>query len=480
MTLVSCRAPLGTVPGVSPPPVHHRVVTDPVTGVPVLVKSATGDAGRARLAAEADLLRRLDHLAVVRPLSHRDDGHEAQLHLAWVGPHSLDTIAGLTPEGSAELVAGVAATVAGLHAHGLVHRAIRPEHVVMATDGTPVLTGLAHALPVGTSLDPPIDPALDPPIDTPVGSGTVATFADDVTALGMLLVRLVQPTDPGDLVPDARRWRRRRDAGTRGVLLTLADRATADDPDARPSAAVLAADLRTLVPPGSATPTRRPNGGPRPHRGRVVASATLVTLVGATVAAATWWVPGPARDGEPTAATTAGRPGPTSPDRHDRATGPAPSTVAPPSPSTTRPAPTTSPATPPPTTSAPATPCAPAAPPAADVDGDGCPDPLRIEGEHVSAGPTTWIVGRAGDRPVVGDWDCDGLATVALLRPATGEVFVFPTWSRPGSELTVEATSVVADAERIEASDPDGDGCAVLVAHRAGQPPVIVPVGSGR
>jgi hypothetical protein len=94
----------------------------------------------------------------------------------------------------------------------------------------------------------------------------------------------------------------------------------------------------------------------------------------------------------------------------------------------------------------------------------------------VTVGPTTWVVGRAGDRPAVGDWDCDGRATVALLRPATGEVFVFGSWALPDTEVTVVAAAVVDDAEQVGPSDPDGDGCPVLVAHRPGRPPVTVPV----
>ena len=31
-------------------------------------------------------------------------------------------------------------------------------------------------------------------------------------------------------------------------------------------------------------------------------------------------------------------------------------------------------------------------------------------------------VGEAGDRVLLGDWDCDGVASPAVYRPATGEV----------------------------------------------------------
>jgi hypothetical protein len=457
-----------------PPAVHHRVVADPGSGAPVLVKSAADPAGRARLAAEADVLGRLAGLGVVRPIGFHDEGDAAHLHLAWVGPHSLATVTGLPPEGCAAVAAGVAETLAALHERGVVHGAVRPDHVLLAADGRPVLTGLAHAVA---------------PDAARPGSGPPLSPADDVAALGELLVGLVSPTDVGALVPE-RRAGRRRDAGTRGVLLTLADRATADDPAARPSAAQLAVDLRALAPgrarPGSTAPS--PSACPSPpapraadaraRRRRVVTSATLVGLVGATAAAAWWLGPTPAPD-----ADAAGR-SPSTGSGADRSSerSTAPGARVPSTSTTPAPAPPSSTTSAPPTSTAPPRPrtpdptCPPATPPAADVDGDGCPEALRIEGETVTVGATTWVVGRAGDRPAVGDWDCDGRATVALLRPATGEVFVFGSWALPDAEVTVVAAAVVDDAEQVGPSDPDGDGCPDLVAHRRGRPPVTVPV----
>ncbi|HEV7722096.1 MAG TPA: hypothetical protein VGO60_12460 [Iamia sp.] len=110
---------------------------------------------------------------------------------------------------------------------------------------------------------------------------------------------------------------------------------------------------------------------------------------------------------------------------------------------------------------------------AADVDGDGCAEPISIDGERVTVDRTTWLAGRSGDMAIVGDWDCDGRATVASLRASTGEVFVFDRWER---SLTVDATAEVLGATALRAVDPDGDGCATLVADRPGAEPVTVEV----
>lgn len=53
-------------------------------------------------------------------------------------------------------------------------------------------------------------------------------------------------------------------------------------------------------------------------------------------------------------------------------------------------------------------------------------------------------LGEASDRLAVGDWDCDGLATPALVRPGTGEVFVFARWATATEPLTLAPTAVVA------------------------------------
>lgn len=81
------------------------------------------------------------------------------------------------------------------------------------------------------------------------------------------------------------------------------------------------------------------------------------------------------------------------------------------------------------------------APSCVDVDGDGSCDDVRVEGQEVSVNGRVYAVGSSGDLARLGDWNCDGRATVALLRPASGQVFVFDGWS-PGEGRTIEAEFV--------------------------------------
>ncbi len=91
--------------------------------------------------------------------------------------------------------------------------------------------------------------------------------------------------------------------------------------------------------------------------------------------------------------------------------------------------------------------CAPvAADLAADVDGDGCEDPLdwRPDAAEVAypaedGSRLRFRIGRPGDELVVGDWDCDGIATAAVVRSSTGETFLFDAWAGEGETLIAEA-----------------------------------------
>lgn len=116
----------------------------------------------------------------------------------------------------------------------------------------------------------------------------------------------------------------------------------------------------------------------------------------------------------------------------------------------------------------------PAAPaPAADVDGDGCAEALVVDGNRVSAGDATWELGRPGDVVAVGDWDCDGSASSALLRPATGDVFVFSGWSSSGEPVTVAPTRSVPGGTDLRVDEAAG-GCDSLVVEVAGGRETVV------
>ena len=85
-----------------------------------------------------------------------------------------------------------------------------------------------------------------------------------------------------------------------------------------------------------------------------------------------------------------------------------------------------------------------------------------VDGGGVSAGSARWTLGEPGDVIAVGDWDCDGRAAPALLRPATGDVFVFPGWAAEGEPVTVKARDRLPGAVAIR-GERAKDGCDDLV-----------------
>lgn len=519
---------------------------------PVVVKTAIDEPGRHRLIRERKRFEAMRHPGVVDLLEVGDD--PVSLTCAWAGGRSLETHRpALGP--SVALLAAVAATLADLHAVGLVHGRIEASHVVVDADGRPRLCGVA---------------GVEPGEPTPVP-------ADDVAGLGRLIELLIGSGSEPEPIPEWR-WGRRRWTGyQRRALQTMADQAADPDPDRRPTARDLAHAFVEVVPDarlapvshlvgthpgpvGSARPagsagsaesdasvasaepegsvdgtgpkveyeegsgreatedggeggssdlfewvdhegwdlgdgwpspnsvgqedlegaehTSDPPSGPQPvdeflgmrlaeqrpldgapvgarrveaadeaapqHRPRRPPASgdgsgrrhgahsrrgrgTLVLLVVAVILVVGLALSGfVGRSAKPS--QVARRTQPLTPRTHDG--------------ETTTPAPAPAPAR------APGLgnrgPCPTVSAPAADVDGDGCAEGVVIDGSSIQAGPVKYRLGEASDRLAVGDWDCDGLATPALVRPGTGEVFVFARWATATEPLTLAPTAVVA------------------------------------
>lgn len=80
---------------------------------------------------------------------------------------------------------------------------------------------------------------------------------------------------------------------------------------------------------------------------------------------------------------------------------------------------------------------------------------VTLEVATVVEGGRRYEVGEPGDVVVLGDWDGDGARTVALLRPSTGEVFVFSSWST-GEDVVARAATVVPGGAELVVMPGDG------------------------
>lgn len=446
---------------------------------------------RARLHAEAAMLRRARHPGVVTLLEEQPDA----LLLGWIGSRSLATHRTSTVGEVGALLAGVATTVADLHRIGITHGALDPSHVVLAAGGRPVLCGFALAEQASSVLD----------------GRHRERVAQDVAGLGDLLDGVLREALP----EPARRWGSR---GARRSLERLADRARSEPPDRRPSARAFAAAVADATPQSAVASDRDDPRLPAPEPAepsddRAAASpddSTSAVPADSSADSSAELSPydlrsydhlRPDDDPEPVsrprpaitrrpalsgllmlvavglvAPQLAGRPGPVAqPDRRPPITTAAAGTdttstsMAPPSSMPPQSAPVRSPAAAPDCSRPYPNPSV----PAPDVDGDGCDDTVTVEGNVIAWQGRRWQVGTADDAVAVADWDCDGTATAALLDAATGDVFVFDDWSAPHGALEAPRLATVDDGTGLH---PSAGRCPDLVVDRVGGAPVTIPM----
>ncbi len=390
---------------------------------PVVVRRGVGPAAR-RLRLEGERLARAAHPGVVQVVSSTGDDDAWELVTSH-GGRPLPVASPLAPEAFAGVVAAVASTLADLHELGVVHGRLRSDHILLGPLGRPVLCGFG-------------------PGPAPQDRAPAATPADDVAALGSIIVELLGGDAEPEPMPE-RRWQRRRSwsGWVRRSLLTLADQACAEPPTRRPSARRFAAAISEAVPgAGIAADAPPPVDPERP----VAAPPDPLEALRASVER------GERRDLRPQARRMLARTGAGAVviGLALAALGSAgitgdPAATRPPTP---RPPTTGPPAAPVETTSQPPS-SPPCAVPVDPSDGAlGCAEPITVVGTFVTVGSHRFEVGQPGDEVVVGDWDCDGTVTPALLRASTGDVFVFPGWA-DDEALTVRPAASVPGARAL-------------------------------
>jgi hypothetical protein len=388
-------------------------------------KRATGDEDGQRLRHEAAMLERAQHPGVVELVGCRDVDGVTTLYTGFVGAHTLETARLLPLERAGATVAMLAATLADLHQLELVHGRVDPSHVLLGPGGRPVLCGFTGA---GTTGEVPLSGpgAIAEFRDPAATDGTALSPTADVFALGAMLRVLVigegaelEPIpDNRFALPRGRKW----NGYLRRALLTLADQATDEQPLRRPSARRFAADLEAVLPRADKAPRRaagawepvQSTDGPTAviSRGRVLAPVAIA-LVLAFWAVSAW------RRTDTTAAPAA------------------PASVTPVSSEST----TT-------TTSPPAS-----------------TQVSLLSARVASVAGQLFSIGDAGDRVVLGDWNCDGVLTAAIARPSTGEVFVFDSWPSGEGDTAADPVANVSDAVDVRA-EARGN-CSALFAIRA-------------
>ena len=373
----------------------------------------------ADIQREADLLRRLDHPGLVRfvDLVETADGGRA-LHTEFVNSDTWASRPLADPAERAAGMAALAAVVADLHQLGVAHLQLTPPHVLHGENDLPVLCGLTSAAEA-----------------TPENRHT------DLAALA-------------DLCHDPALGR----GALSGKLYSLADAAR----EGTLSARELARRLDTIATkrPTRAAPVRVAGGGVLESIKRRCRPMPLLRAGAVVVAVLAAFVIG-ARSGDPATPPAAPAPGQdeapgdvggASQDLLDHynpvdETGP----IAEPEMISDRdpiaePDPVTLPdliAEPDPVTL-----------PDLIAESDEIAVSVREAAAVIEHGGRRYAIGTTGDFVETGDWDCDGQATAAIVRPSTGGVVLFDAWPGPGGTISLP--------ERWNVDSPTG---ADAVAH---------------
>ena len=399
------------------------------------VKVATHAMGRERLRNEAAMLRKAQHPGVVALRAFTDDADQTQLVLVAVDGSTLadeppaDAAVGL------RMFAALARTVADLHSLGVAHERLSADHVLLTRDQRPVLCGFAEAtadagedgrgrdcsslldllelIAVGVGASQRAPRGLAP---RPGGSRAAV-------ALRRLAIELRRQSEQPSSVELAERAGRlalrHRSPARSGAGRTPLERTAVERPRAELSPATHPRSLPTRhrKPDDrrSATATAH-RGGPRGAALGIGASLIFAVIVGLARHA-----------GDPSLASSTG---PTS------ATGSAAATTT-----LTESLSATLPTT---------------ARPTAAV-------PVRMK-----AGGSQYEVGQLGDQVVVADWACTGEPTTALLRPSTGDVYLFDALPGRGETVTGHRVATVADAVALDTDDANQACPPLTVRDRAG------------
>ena len=417
-----------------------------------VIKTATGTEAD-RLRHEAEVLATIDHPGVVELIGVDDDGDRFRLATAWIDGMNLAEEPPGSPVEVARTMAAVTRTLADLHQIGVIHGDLSAEHILVDTVGRVTLCGFSRALlpgarPEVVDLTPSVDDSGD---RDPEANGVPWPGpAVDLSAAGALILQLeaglTEATDGtrSPLLEDLRHLGELacESAGPApaGFDFTMAD---------------LAHRLNQLCPRPS--PDGAAANGARPallHRLAVpaglIVAGVLVVLLWPTGPIGARSVVGAALPPAPTVTTEA-------PPATTTIPAPAPEAEARPGVAATSPG----------LIASAAPPCPPPTPAMhrADIDGDGCPEGWYRTGGVLVADGVRYAIGDSDDLLTVGDWNCDGVATPALVTRPEGGVFLFPGWARESASITTAQVRTWADPGSV--TTRPGPGCDTLVVIAA-------------
>jgi hypothetical protein len=360
---------------------------------------------------EAACWGRARHPGVAELIDVADDGETVSLTIREPGGPSLAE-APLTGQQAAGALAVVATTVADLHDVGVTVGGLDPAMIKLAADGRPVLCDLSRgALLGGSSRDW-------------LATNEARTDVLQLGRLGVSLAARVTDETAETLRALGERACERAVAPRRGGRLGAAARRVVSD---GPLTARKFADAVIAGVPAARLPTTTGSEHAADRVRTAIAEPTRLSWAGVAttivlLATAWWWFAPAASTHRPSMAPAV-----------DHASARRPSQ---------------------PTASAP-------------------PDSsMRFAGGVLRVGNRSYAVGEPEDVLASGRWLCTPFRTVALLRPSSGDVFVFGSWPEAGVLVTARLVGHVGGATALR---PIARGaCDALSVVRPGVPDVVL------
>lgn len=446
----------------------------------VAIKRLLLDVDRAALAAlrqDADALARLSHPAILPILDIVTDDPGVAIVTRYAPGGSLADRLGRLQGGLdaiqvADLGARIGAALAASHDAGIIHGNVKPTNILFGADGHPLVADLGAAHLRGSSdpltgtaayLDPASGADGRPRGPTTDVDGLAATLDAALTGVppsaGPNAHETLAASDRGVHVPTGELMEVPSD------LTAIIERGLHRDPAERFSTIAEMADALEACrrrlgsappppPPAAVFPTTRPSTD---RRLLLLAAALVISIpFGIVMWLATssggdvtiqHTLPAHPEDPARNEPAVSAADEPTDGDPEQRTADPTEPVATPH-------------AAPPPCPDA-VTPILNAPTQPADVDGRGCSVPAAWDGQvlEVAIDGQLRRFDLPGDEPdtlLFGDFNCDGRETPALYRPASGELFVFPSLD-PDAEVTVRAEpDLVPDATAEVVLDEQG------------------------
>jgi eukaryotic-like serine/threonine-protein kinase len=263
--------------------------TDEVLGrtvaVKILLPALLDEPGFAeRFRGEARTMATVNHPGVVDVYDYGSDQQLAFLVMEYIEgdalSRTLSRVGRLTPARTMALVAQAADALQAAHAKGIVHRDVKPGNLLVRPNGTLVLTdfGIARSDMVGQLTMAGSVLGTASYISPEQASGSVATAASDVYALGVVAYQCLSGHRPFDgatpieiAMKHVRDTPRPLPADIPPAVRAIVDRALAKDPAARWATASAMAAVARQAASSLATSTQQPvraNGPVSPAPGR--------------------------------------------------------------------------------------------------------------------------------------------------------------------------------------------------------------------